>query len=133
MQDQRIDHAEREHLALIARALRWGMILVLIGSIGLVLIDYAYGTPLQPALTTGYWLEMTFALVIIAASWALSRKKVSFWLGSAIAFTGWWSLVLLDLGRAPALGYGASLALYVIATAIIAAILAYARMLTARS
>ncbi len=132
MQDQRIDHAEAAHLRLIAKALRWGMALVLIGSIGLVVFDYGAGAVLQPGLTTSYWLEMTFVLLIIAASWALSRRRVAFWLGSAAAFAAWWYLALLDLGRAPALSYGASLAAYVVASAIIAAILAYARMLTSR-
>jgi hypothetical protein len=133
MQDQRIDHAEAAHLRLIARALRWGMGLVLVGSIGLVVLDYGYGAVLQPALTSGYWLEMTLVLLIITASWALSRRRIAFWLGSSAAFAAWWYLALLDLGMAPALGYGASLAVYVLATAIIAAILSYARMLTSRT
>jgi hypothetical protein len=131
MQDMRVSHAEHEHLTTIARALRWGMLMLLGGSIGLVILDYLAGSQLQPALTNGYWVEMTLAFIVIWASWALSRERVVFWLGSAAAFTGWWSLALLTLGRAPTLGYGASLGLYVIATAIIAAILAYARMLTA--
>jgi hypothetical protein len=75
---------------------------------------------------------MTLVFIIIASSWALSRRRVDFWLGSAAAFTAWWYLALLDLGRAPQLSYGASLGVYVVATIIMAGILAYARMLTAR-
>lgn len=131
MQDHRIDQAEAAHLRLIARALRWGMGFVLVGSLGLVFLDYYLGLA-QPGLTTAYWLEMTLALIIIAASWALSRRRVAFWLGSAAAFAAWWYLALLDIGQAPALSYGASLAAYVVGAGIIAGILVYARMLTAR-
>jgi hypothetical protein len=132
MQDGRVDSSERMHLRRIARALRWGMILLLIGSIGLVLSDYIFSIPLQPALSTSYWSEMTLALIVIASAWALSRRKLPFWLLSAAVFTGWWFLAALTLGQLPALSWGATLAAYVVATGIMAAILSYARMLTSR-
>lgn len=133
MQDGRIDGAERRQLAIIARALRYGMILLLLGSIALVLADYSFSLPFIPALTTSYWLLMTLALVVIYFSWALSRRKVAFWLGSAAVFTGWWCIVFLTIGYFPELSYGASIVIYVVATAFFAALLSYARMLTART
>lgn len=127
IRDGRIDRAEREHLGVIARALRWGMLVLLLSSIALVLLAFIVESPVQLAVTPSYWALMTFALAVIWASWALSRRKVAFWFGSAVAFTGWWMMALLALGRFPALSYGAMLAFAVVACAIIAGILAYLR------
>lgn len=130
MQDGRVDAAERLHLRLIARALRWGMIILLVGSIGLVLTDHIFDVALQPALTASYWSEMALVLIIIGVAWALSKHKLPFWLGSAAIFSGWWFLAFLCMGRLPYLGLGASIAAYVVITLVIAALLIYARMLT---
>jgi low affinity Fe/Cu permease len=72
---------------------------------------------------------MALALSIIFFSWALSRHVLDFALGSSAVFVGWWFLALLVFGRLPPLGFGEAVALYIVATAIIAALLAYARML----
>jgi hypothetical protein len=127
IRDGRIDRAERAQLAVIARALRWGMLLLLVSSIALVLIAFIIESPFQPATTASYWSLMTLAFAVIWASWALSRRRAAFWLGSAIVFTGWWVLALLALGRLPLLSYGATLAFFVVACAIIAGVLAYIR------
>jgi uncharacterized membrane protein (DUF485 family) len=63
---------------------------------------------------------------------AMARKRMHFTLGSAIIFTAWWYIAFLTLGQLPALSFGASIALYVIATGLIAGILAYARMMLLR-
>ncbi len=127
IRDGRIDTAEREQLQLIAGALKLGMILLLISSIALVLVNFIFVTPIQPALTSPYWSEMTIALVVITSSWALSRGKVKHWLGAASVFSGWWFLVFLTLGRSAPMSYGASLAIYVVFVALIAVILGYLR------
>ncbi|MDO8623793.1 MAG: hypothetical protein Q7R54_00325 [bacterium] len=132
IRDGYIDEAERAHLRVIATALRWGMMALLLSSIGLVLVDFIYVVPTQPALTSAYWVEMALALIVIGASWALSRKRISFHLGSAAAFTGWWLIALLVFGRLPALGFGAALALYAVSTVVIAIVLSYARMFGTR-
>ncbi|MGH7175449.1 MAG: hypothetical protein ACREGR_03780 [Minisyncoccia bacterium] len=130
--DGRLDRAERAHLSVIAKALRWGMLILLVSSIALVLIAFILSNPLQPALTSGYWALMTLALVVIWASWALSRRRVPFWFGSAAIFTGWWMMALLALGRLPLLSYGATVAFAIVACAIIAGVLAYIRSLYPR-
>ena len=129
IRDGKIDHAERVHLAAIAHGLRFGMTLLLISSFALVIAAYLSQTALQPGLMTNYWVLVIFALLVIYVSWALSRHRISFAFGSAIAFTGWWFLAYLTLGLVPELSFGAVAAFFVIATAIFYAILRYARML----
>ena len=87
MRDGKIDVAERKHLDIIARGLRFGMTLLLLASLGLVVTAYTLHAAPQPALTPAYWVLILLALLIIGISWALSRRHVSFALGSAIIFT----------------------------------------------
>jgi len=129
MRDGKIDRAERAHLQVIVHGLRWGMTLLLISSLALVVAAYLSRAALQPALTSGYWTLIVLAVLVIYVSWALSRGRISFALGSAIAFTGWWFLAYLTLGLVPPLSFGATVAFFVVATAVFYAILQYARML----
>jgi hypothetical protein len=128
IQDGTIDDAERAHLRIVANALRWGMLILLVGSIGLVLTDFIYDVPVQPALTHAYWIEMGLAFAIIFFSWALSRRRVGFIVSSAAVFAGWWFMALLVFGRLPYITFGAAAALYVVTTAVIAALLFYVRI-----
>lgn len=129
MRDGKIDHAERAHLRAIAHGLRWGMTLLLIASLALVVVAYLSHAAFQPALMTNYWALIAFALLIVYVSWALSRGKIAFAYGSAIAFTGWWFLAYLTLGLFPPISFGALVAFFVVATAVFYALLSYARML----
>ncbi len=129
IRDGRIDEAEKAHLRGIAAALRLGMLVLLVASIGLVLVEYVSGAPAQPAFTLAYWVEMILVLLIIFFSWALSRKKVPFALGSGAAFAAWWVIALMVYGQLGFTSLGSALAVYVVSTAVIAAVLAYLRML----
>lgn len=129
IRDGKIDHAERAHLRAIAHGLRFGMTLLLISSLALVVIAYVLHNEVQPALTASYWVLLVLALLIVYVSWALSRKRISFALGSAIAFTAWWLLAYLILGWLPALPFISTIAFFVVATGIFYAILQYARTL----
>ncbi len=129
MRDGHIDRAERAHMNAIGRGLRWGMTLLLSASLALVLVAYSLKAVDQPALTPQYWILITLALLVTIVSWALSRQRISFALGSAIAFTGWWFLAFLVLGQIPPLTFGAATAFFVVATAIFYALLSYARFL----
>lgn len=127
VKDGKIDTAERAHLTQLARGLRFGMMTILVSSLGLVILAYrAHG--MQPAETTSYWTMIFFALLVVALSWALSRKKVSFALGSAAVFAAWWFLATLALGYMPPMNFGSALAFYAVATGVFAGILYYARM-----
>jgi FtsH-binding integral membrane protein len=130
IRDGKIDVAERSHLDTIARGLRFGMTLLLLSSLGLVVLAYTMHVVPQPALTTSYWIFVMLAFLITGISWALSRKKVSFAFGSAVIFTGWLFLSYLTLGLLPAMSFSSAVALFVIAVAIVYALLYYLRLLT---
>lgn len=127
--DGHIDTAERAHLRVIAHGLRFGMILLLLSSFALVIVAYLLHTATQPAATPSYWALMLAALLVIYVSWALSRRKISFALGSAIAFTAWWFLAYLTIGLLPPLSFGSIIGFFVVATGLFYGILQYARML----
>jgi FtsH-binding integral membrane protein len=129
LRDGKIDHAEREHMRAIARGMHFGMTLLLLSSFALVVVAYLSHATLQPAQTPSYWSLMLFALLVTYVSWALSRKRISFAFGSAIAFTGWWFLAYLTLGWIPPLSFGATVAFFVVATAVFYGMLQYVRML----
>ncbi|MDE1919312.1 MAG: hypothetical protein KGH56_01290 [Patescibacteria group bacterium] len=128
--DGAIDEAERAHLDSIAKGLRFGMLTLLLSSFGLVVMSYLLQADPQPALSPGYWIIVTLALLIIGVSSALSRKRISFAFGSAIIFTGWWFLAYLALGWVPVISFGAAIAFYVVATGVLYAVLEYARLIS---
>lgn len=128
MHDGKIDTAERAHLNGIAKGLRFGMTLLLAASLGLVVASYTLPGALQPAQTASYWIFMTLSVLIIYLSWALSRRRVSFPLASVAVLTAWWLLAYLTLGRLP-LSFGSAVALYVVLTAVLYALLRYVRIL----
>lgn len=130
MRDGRMDAAEREHLEVVGKGLRFGMLLFLISSFGLVVTAYMRHTSVQPALTADYWTFTILALLIIWISWALSRRHISFSFGSAIIFSAWWFLAYLALGWIPPLSFGSALAFFIVATAILYAVLAYLRFIS---
>jgi len=129
LRDGKIDHAERAHLRIIAHGLHFGMTLLLLASFALVVVAYVSHEAVQPALMPGYWSLTALALLIIYVSWALSRRRISFAFGSALAFTAWWFLAYLTLGWIPSLTFGATIAFFVVATAIFYGMLQYVRML----
>lgn len=128
IQDGKLDAAERVHLDIIARGLRFGMTLLLLASLGLVIAAYVYGGAPQPALTPAYWILIASSILVIGISWALSRRHVSFAFGSASIFTAWWFIAYLTLGLFSPLSFGSSVALLLVATAIIYALLHYLRL-----
>ena len=132
MRDGRLDLAERAHLKRIAGGLRYGMTLLLLSSLGLSVSAYASGVPLQPALTSSYWILIALALIVITVARALSRQKISFPFASATLFTTWWFLVFLAFGLLP-LTFGSALMSLIVATAIFYVVLFYARLLASRS
>ncbi len=127
IRDGRVTGAEREVLDFNANTLTLAMIVLLLSTVGMAVVDFLIGSATQPAVTAPYWVEVTIVLVVIASSWGLMRRRLPHWLGFAAIFTGWWYLALLTLGQVPPASYGASLAVYVIGTAIIAGLLSYFR------
>lgn len=132
MRDGKEDLARHEHLRLIGHSLRFGMTLSLVASFFLVVIAYLLKVSPQPALTASYWMFIAFAFLIIGASWALSRKKISFALGSAGLLTAWWLMAYLTLGRLPVVSFSSAIALFVVLTAVVYAVLCFTRFLILR-
>jgi len=130
MRDGNIDMAERAHLRSIAGGLRFGMFLLLLSSFGLIIAAYTSQAALQPALSENYWTLTTLSCFTIGISWALSRRRISFALGSAIVFTAWWFLAYLTLGQLPALSFGATIMFFLVATAIFYVVLQCVRFLS---
>jgi len=129
MRNGRIDSAEREHLLVIDKGLRFGMALLLLASFALVIVSFFLHYELQPAMTVSYWIFILFALLVIFISWALARKNISFELGSSAAFSAWWLLSLLALGWLPVASFGTAVSLYVVLTAVMYAVFHYIRLL----
>ena len=129
MRDKKLDTAERTHLHFIAHGLRFGMTLLLLASFSLVIIAYVLHESLQPAVTASYWIFIIFALLTIGISWALSRRRISFALGSAAVLTAWWLLFYLTFGLLPVRSFGSAVALYAVLTAVVYAALHYIRLL----
>lgn len=126
-QSGRKNEAESAHLLDIAKGLRFGMPLLLVASYALVVVAFIRETAPQPAFTAGYWAFVTLALLVILLSWALSRRYVSFALGSATIFTGWWFLVYLVLETSPESSFGATAAFFVVLVAFFYGALQYMR------
>jgi len=131
MRDGHIDKAEGAHMHIIARGLRFGMTLLLLASFGLVISAFLIHDPVQPVMTAGYWTLITLSILIIILSWALSRRFISFSLGSAAALAAWWLLAYLTLDRLP-VSYGVAIALYIVITAVLAIVLRFIRLLAQR-
>ncbi len=130
IRDGRIDEGERKHLEMIARGLRFGMTLLLLASLALIFVAYASHDVMQPGLMSEYWLLVLGALLIVAVSWALSRKVISFALGSAVLFTAWWFLTYLTLGAFSVTSFGAVIGFFIVAIVIFYGVLQYIRMLS---
>lgn len=129
LRDGRVDVAERLHLEGVAKGLRFGMTILLLASLGLVIEAYLNDIAVQPALTGSYWMSISLALLVIAFSWALSRRRAPFALSSAAVFSGWWFLTFISLNRAAEITFGEGVAFYVVTTAVLYAILRYLRLL----
>lgn len=130
LRDGHIDKAERRHLELLTHGLRYGMLLLLLASIGTVVYAYVYHAPTQPALSTSYWIFMVLALIVIILTWATGRKVISFSVGSAGLFAGWWCMAYLAMGLFPQLSLVSSLFAYLILAGVFLGLLHYARFLT---
>ncbi len=130
MRDGRLDHAERAHLAAIAHGLRFGMLLLLLASVGLVVASYGSGLVVEPAMTASYWTLVSLAVLVIAVTWALSRKLISFAFGSALVFSGWWFLLFITFGLFPPMSFGSAAAAFVVSTAVFYGILRFLRFLS---
>ena len=127
--DGKIDRRERDYFETTYWALRWGMLTVLLSGIALIVVQYFLPDSPDAVLYAPLWMQNTLALVVTISAWALSRDLLPWWLGSALAFSGWWMLLILDAFRAVSVPYLTLLFAYVLAVFIAAAGWGYARVL----
>lgn len=129
--DGRVDARERDYLHTTFFALKWGLMLTLISGITLGILEYAYSGAENHVLSAPWWFVNTLAFVIIFAGWGMAREKISWWLGSSLAFSGWWMVLMLDAWQITApeasFSYMALIFAYVVFTAVTALALSYAR------
>lgn len=124
-----LDHAERRHVRVIGKALRFGMTLFLLGSIGSVVSAYVDGVETQPGLSALYWISNALALVVIFASLAHARSPKPSALVFAVIAIGWMFLFLGAAGWLSGLSFGAAVAAYVVCTGAGYGLIEYGRFL----
>lgn len=127
--DGRIDKRERAYFETTYWSLRWGMTTVLLTGIALIYIQYFLPDSPQAVLYAPLWIQNTLALFITVSAWALSRGMIPWWVGSALAFAGWWMMLILDAFQHFSFSYFTLLVVYVIAVFASAVFWGYARVL----
>lgn len=129
--DGRVDARERDYMHTTFFALKWGLMLILVSGIALGILEYAYVGAENHVLAAPWWFINTLAFVIIFAGWGMAREKISWALGSALAFSGWWMVFMLDAWQITSpetsFSYMALVFTYVVFAAVTAAVLSYAR------
>jgi hypothetical protein len=125
-----IDHHERKYLRHIYHGLTYGMVLVVLSGIALIVLEYLVPNAPQDVLAAPFWMIETLTLLVILFAEGLTHKKIGWWLASAAILTGWWMILLLDLGLLNSFGYLKLLVAYVLATFVVAGILGLIRTLS---
>ena len=124
-----IDHHERKYLRHLFHGLQFGMVLVIISGFALIVLEYLLPDSPQDVLSAPFWAIQTLTVFVVLLAYLLSKKYVAWWFASAAIFTGWWTILSIDLGYFNQFGYLTILATYLIMTFIVAGILGYCRIL----
>jgi hypothetical protein len=125
--DGKIVERERDYFHRSYWALRWGMTTVLLSGIALIVVQYLLPDSPEAVLYAPLWMQNSLALIITASAWFMTRKYISWWLGSSIAFAGWWMLLILDAFALLPLSYLVLLFVYVFAVFLSAGFWGYVR------
>jgi hypothetical protein len=95
--DGKVERREYEYFAKAFWALRWGMTTVLLSGLALLYVQYFLPDSPDAVLYSPLWMQNTLVLAIIVAGAFMARRAVPWWLGSSLAFAGWWMMLILDL------------------------------------
>jgi hypothetical protein len=125
--DNRVEERERAYFAKSYWALRWGMTTVLLSGIALIIVQYFLPDSPDAVLYAPLWMQNTLVLVIAISAWLMARGHVDWWVGSSIAFAGWWMLFILDAFALFPFSYLVLLFAYLIGVFISAAFWGYVR------
>ena len=126
--DGEIDHNERKYLRRLFKGFTFGITLVLLSNIALIVLEYLVPDASQAVFAAPFWALQTLALLIIITGWLLSKRRIAWWLGSAMVLTAWWVMLLIDLGFFNTTGFLVLAFDYILVTALVAGILGFARM-----
>jgi hypothetical protein len=129
MADGRIDRREREYFMTTYWALQWGMLTVLVTGLALVVVQFFLPASPDATLYEPLWIQNTLALIITVSAWMLGRSFISWGIGSALVFAGWWMLLILDCFRDYSFSYLGLLFIYVFLAFCSAVFWGYARVL----
>jgi hypothetical protein len=127
--DGHIDRREYDYFSTTFWALRWGMTVVLVSGIALVIVQYLLPNSPEDVFYAPLWTQNTLALVITLAAWFTSRKMFPWWLGSSLAFAGWWMMLVLDGARNATFSYLHLLMVYVLLVCASAVFWGYVRVI----
>ncbi len=127
--DGKIETCEKEYIRATFWTLRYGMSLVLISSIAQIVTQYFAIDAPQDVLTPAFWFSLISALCVIFAGWGIARNRIPWWLGSAIGFTGWWTIFVLTAWRNLPYSFFTLLITFVIGTAVVAGLFSAIRSL----
>ena len=75
------------------------------------------------------WVQNTLAIAITLGGWLMVRETLPWWLGSSVAFAGWWMMVVLDLFDLFSISYLMLMFTYVVAVFISAGFWGYVQTL----
>lgn len=125
--DNRIDARERAYFEKSYWALRWGMSTVLLSGLALIVVQYFLPDSPDAVLYAPLWMQNTLALIITCSAWFMARGHISWWLGSSLAFAGWWMLLTLDAFALLPVSYVMLLFAYLLAVFASAAFWGYVR------
>lgn len=125
--DGKIDSCEKKHIEHTLWALQWGVSIMVLAGIGLIIVEYFLPYSEQTVLTAPFWMIHTLTVVVIVFGFLISRNLVPWWLGSAAAFSAWWTMLALHAWRTIPLGYLALWLAYVLVTAAAICIFPYIR------
>jgi hypothetical protein len=127
--DGDIDKHERKYLRRLYRGITIGTLVLIFAGSALMTLEFLVPYAPQAVLSAPFWSMQILTVFIVLAGYAISRNHTPWAVGSGIIFTAWWMILFIDLGFTNTFSYVALFTTFIIAAAIISAILWYARRL----
>lgn len=94
--DGHLDRRERDWFRSTFFALKWGMGTVLVTGLLLIFVQYFLPDSPERVLHPALWAQNALAVIVLGFAYALSRKRVTWHIGAASIFAGWWMIFALD-------------------------------------
>ncbi|MCF7815962.1 MAG: hypothetical protein K9M10_00920 [Candidatus Pacebacteria bacterium] len=96
LKDKLVSEDERAILGVDYRAMRVGLVIIILSGFGFLLLDKFEGKTMY--LYSPYlWAKLTFVMVILANTLLLQAKSINLYWGSTFSFVSWWSAALVGM------------------------------------